>query len=147
MSDLSSDILYIWLHFGENPFKIITFSIFYHLGPPYNATKPAEHVIFLLYPANPQIHSSIYPVNNNTEPEINELSRCLLLKVCFWGCKPAETMCKQSSYADKRELVESHWIIFILSLFLFWNIRGTLPTLHTGYRHSNCVTGFFFPFF
>lgn len=42
---------------------------------------------------------------------------------------PCENMCKQPSYADKKELSQSHWIIFILSLFLFWNIRGVLPTV------------------
>lgn len=49
MSDLCPDILYICL---QVPFKIIKFSIFYHLGPSYSTTNPAEHVIFLLYPAN-----------------------------------------------------------------------------------------------
>lgn len=145
MSDLSPDMLYIWLHFGEVPFKIITFSIFYHLGPPYSTTKPAEHVIFLLYPADPQIHWPIYPVNNNV---------CSLK---FMSCPAVScSKCVSGDVNWLRPCANSHLMLtkrnsfspiglFSSSVcFLFWNIRGMLPTLHTGYRHSNCVTGFFF---
>lgn len=157
MSDLCPDILYIWLHFGEVPFKTLKFSILLGSGATieHNKSSRTTHT-------NPQIHWTIIIITLSLKimscPAVS-CSKCVSGDVnCLRPCANSHLMLTKRNPVSPIGLFSSSFHFFHFHFFVLehqGNIAHsqeqssgfpiTQPLL---YLHTNCAAGvFFFPFF